>query len=120
MKTFKIYQNELTKEIIAIKDGFSIGAFFFGWIYALIKKQYLLALVFLVVGALVNSVGYFLATNGHWLGLVILYCPSVGFLFGAKWSDWYANALLKKGFVQKTSLNSANENMALMQYAQQF
>lgn len=120
MKQFSIYQNKFTGEIEVIGESWSWLAFFFGGIYALFKKAWLLAVIMLASSFVLNILFIFMvgAIGGDIESTGVVFWPAIiaGIVFGKFWSSWFASSLLKRGFVLKTKLVAANQTHAQMQF----
>lgn len=107
MKKFKIFENELTKEIQVVKEGWSWPAFLLVCIWAFAKKLWLVG-------------GYYLAITI----VVLLFIPKMilvaslvpPFILGLKGNELLAKNLIKRGFVEKDTISASKADMALMMY----
>lgn len=107
MKIFNIYENEVTKEVIAVKNGFNWLAFFFTWIYALIKKWYVVAGVLFGIGLFISIMsGALMSVRST--GIVIfakllLMILNLAFyiILGLKFNQFYEKFLLSQGYKLK-------------------
>lgn len=62
MKHYKIFKNQIG-QIEAVKQGFSWPAFFFTWIWALVKKNWFLAIGILISGILLQGIFHAVTTS---------------------------------------------------------
>lgn len=128
MKQFKIYENEVTKQVEAVKVGWCWPAFFFGFIYALVKKSWALAGIMFVVGLVLQFVLAFVLAfivlsinsdvNPESLEFGLRFWSNilVGIIWGLKFNAFYENSLVKQMFKLKETLPAGNANMAVMTY----
>lgn len=110
MKQFKIYVNP-QGYYEAVKQGWSWPAFFFIWLWAVVKKMWSLG-VGVFVAYLVKSLIIFrLSKEGRELVNILDFL--VHLIFGAGGNKWRENNLLKRGFEHKDTVNSANPEGAI-------
>ena len=123
MKNFTIYENQTTKDVIAVQKGFNIFAFFFTWIYAFIKKWYLAGAILLIINifssvislAMVEAYSTALMVVAKLCFLIISW--SVNIVVGLKFNQFYGQFLLAQGYsVVKENAASPNKKMAEITY----
>ncbi|MEW6347344.1 MAG: DUF2628 domain-containing protein [Paraburkholderia sp.] len=95
--TERIYlQHPVRGETVEVSTGFSWAAFLLGFIWALMKRMWLVALLMLAVNLAIGLIGFAGATaDVISLALSILfaiYC-------GMKANQWYRRDLERKGYV---------------------
>ena len=114
MKTFDVYYHPI-KGYQAVKHGFGWPAFFFGVLWALVKRMWLVALLlffavlaFAGVEAVLeqsgNNGGYLLALAGE-LGLYVL--------TGVKGNDWRRSYLVSRGYKILDSVEAPSPDAAI-------
>jgi len=117
MKQFKIYANpQGTYE--AVKQGWSWPAFFFGFIWALVKKMWALGFgvlaVFFVLGFIGGAAGGDLEQGIDALtsigGLVL------AIVFGVNGNKWRESNLTSRGYDFKDTVTAANGEGAIALY----
>lgn len=115
MKQFKIFKHP-SGAIEAVKQGWSWPAFFFGVIWAMMKKMWKLSigvvLAFLAIGfitgiAASEQMGEAIV-NG--LGL------TANLMFGVHGNSWREESLILRGFAIKKTLDAASPGAAVALY----
>ncbi|MBE2896274.1 DUF2628 domain-containing protein [Pasteurellaceae bacterium HPA106] len=115
MKQFKIYENTLTGEIEAVKQGWSWSAFIFTWIWAFVKKLWLIGAGFLTASIIISII--LQSTENESLLLVIFIVNIALWIFiGVKGNEWREANLLGKGFTQQQIIMANNPTLAIAQY----
>lgn len=127
MKIYKVYGN-LNGKTKAVKKGWSWSAFFFTWVWALVKKIWMLTT--LTTGALILSVVLSfvaVAIEPEFAGklsleLLLIY---VGYLvlgfsavMGFNGNQWYENKLLTRGYRFQAIIMADNSKEAIAFYAE--
>lgn len=109
MKQYKVFKHPSgTAE--AVKQGWSWPAFFFSFVWAIVKKQWALGiLVFFYV--LVED--FFLGEVGVSEGLLILIRLIISLVFGAKGNSWREKNLISRGYQLSDAVYAANHIDAL-------
>ena len=115
MKTFELY--ELSSDIKAIKQGISFPAFFFTWIWALIKCQWLAAILLIIITFLLS----FLLTEatmspGHTHLISISSLLIMHLLCGGYGNKWLAHTLQKKGYHLIGTVRARNKLSAIQKH----
>ncbi len=130
MRTYDIFTKD--GQSVAVKSGFSWVGFFFVWIWALIKKLWVAAIIGLVLILLINLIAYTVAhlLFGATSYMSMLQVPpapgSAAFhatrgltaiilmlVFGLKGNVWVCKSLLKKGFTKSKTVQAKNKQKAL-------
>jgi len=108
--TFQIYAHPpLANE--AVKVGWSWPAFFFTWIWALTKQLWAQAIILFVVAFIL---GVLLASAGSAAPIVLFMGNIIAmFIFGAQGNEWWATNLLKLGYRNVGTVDSASAEAAL-------
>jgi len=97
----------------AVKQGWSWPAFFFGFIWAFVKKLYVLGSAVLLgcflLGVLLGlaGAGDIADAFGDFLGLVI------GVVFGIKGNAWRESNLISRGFEHVGTISAATPEQAI-------
>lgn len=127
LKPFDVYEHP-TESIDAVKKGFCWPAAFFGWIWALIAKQWTIAAA-LIGYDIVSSAIAFSQTDLVYASFSqfqpsIIFCYFVtskllaiviAAVVGAKGNDWRAANLLKNGYVLTATVQAKNRQDAMNQ-----
>ena len=95
MNTYEIYQHPL-RGSAAVKRGFSWPGFFFNWLWALVKRVWIAAVVLTIVAAVI---GYLLSelhqsNLAFVVAVKLLFCAIVGFRANA----WLAASIEARGY----------------------
>lgn len=117
MKQFKIYTNP-QGSYEAVKQGWSWPAFFFGPIWALVKKMWALGFgvlgVFFVLGFIGGAVGGELE---QWIDdIMSIGSLVVTIVFGLNGNKWRETNLESRGFDFKDTVTAANGEGAIALY----
>ena len=99
----------------AIKQGFSWPGFLFTWIWAFVKKLWVVGVFLLVAVLLSNGVGFDLASDGGvsaLIGLIVTLIPMI--IAGMKGNGWRESSMLPRGYqldsIQWTDSKSTNQD----------
>lgn len=123
MKTFNIYKHPV-QGVEAVKVGFSWPAFFFGFIWMLIKKLWLLAIVWfgltMVLSFIENLIVIRQPADSQVFSYALLAICYIALwlLPGFKGNAWRESNLLKRGYQKIISLNADNPDAAVAQFVQ--
>lgn len=117
MKQFKIYANPLGAHE-AVKQGWSWPAFFFGMIWALVKKMWTLGFGVIAVFFVLGFMG---GVAGGDLEQLIDSLTSIGGLllgivFGLNGNKWRESNLVSRGYDFKDTISAANGEGAIALY----
>ncbi|GAK50611.1 hypothetical protein U14_01844 [Candidatus Moduliflexus flocculans] len=119
MKEYKIFQHP-QGTIEAVKQGWSWPAFFFGCIWALVKKMTGLGIgvlaAFIVLGAISASAGG--DAEQAIDGLTSLGGFVLAIVFGVNGNAWREKNLTARGFAYKTTVQAATPEGATALYPQ--
>ncbi|MDY6842222.1 MAG: DUF2628 domain-containing protein [Pseudomonadota bacterium] len=115
MKQYKIFQHPSGKRE-AVKQGWSWPAFFFGVIWALVKKQWVLGISVLVGLSLLGFA--VAASDGGENGQVFVNLVSliVSIVFGVYGNSWREKNLISRGYEQTGMASATNPDGALAVY----
>jgi hypothetical protein len=114
MKTFDVYKNS-DNSYQAVKKGFGWPAFFFTWIWALVKKMWIEGILLLVVAIIINSLDRILNLNqtfggvGISLLLTLVFC----FVVGLNGNKWKRNNLIKSGYEKIDTVAASSRDSAV-------
>lgn len=115
MKQYKVFKHPSgTSE--TVKQGWSWPAFFFNFIWAMVKKMWGLG-VGVLVGFLVF--GFILGLAGAGKGgdaLINVVAVIVNIIFGVNGNKWRENNLISRGFEQVGAVTAANPEGAMALY----
>jgi len=115
VKQYKVYANP-QGNYEAVKQGWSWPAFFFSWIWAMIKKMWGLGIgvlvAFLVLGFIIGAAG---AGSGAEV-LVNIAGIIVNIVFGINGNQWRESNLPTRGYEHKGTVTAANPEGAVALY----
>lgn len=120
MKMFSVYENSMTGQKVAVKQGFSWPAFFLNWIWAFVKGVNKYGVILLGVSVAL-MVFLLFVKEARWVtGLFLFYAGILAswIISGLKFNQWHEESLKMKGFVLKDSVMAANAASAIMLYMQ--
>lgn len=108
MKQFKVFRHPLGT-VEAVKLGWSWPAFFFGFIWALIKKLWLVALGLVVAGVIFGIIISALSNGDEDIAglLQIIANVAVGVFAAINGNNWRKQNLISRGFIQVGGVVSA-------------
>ena len=114
MKQFKVYENELTKQLEAVKQGWSWPAFFFGWIWAFWDKNWKIGGIFLVIWLLTLG----LSPSGNEILAIISLVISIAvwIILGMKGNEFRETNLIQRGFVYRDIIVAVSKAAATTHY----
>jgi hypothetical protein len=112
MKQYKVFKHPSGMNE-AVKQGWSWPAFFFNWIWAMVKKMWAIG-----VGVLIGlfALGIILAVAGveDAAALIInIVALGINIAFGVKGNSWREKNLVSRGFEQVDTVTAANSDGAL-------
>lgn len=113
MKQYKIYSNP-QGSYVAVKQGWSWPAFFFSWIWAMVKKMWGIG-----VGVLIAFfvVGFIMGVSGEGgADLLNLAAIVMNIIFGINGNKWRENNLPTRGYEYKETVSAANPEGAIALY----
>lgn len=112
MKQYKVFQHPSgTAE--AVKQGWSWPAFFFSVVWAMVKKQWALA-VLVLIGTLAVRVLVGASDSGQTgEGLVNLIGFIINLVFGAAGNSWHERNLISRGYQFSNTVSAANAEGAV-------
>ncbi|QEY25047.1 DUF2628 domain-containing protein [Neisseria animalis] len=122
MKQYKIYENEATKKIEAVKIGWSWPGFFFGLIWALVKKLWAVAIGLLVLQIINLLLSAMLEAGDNDVLIIIssifflLTSIVIPIIIGVQGNSWREKKLISRGFVYKDVINAGTPEGALSFY----
>ena len=117
MRQYKIFEHPNGK-IEAVKQGWSWPAFFFGWVWALVKKMWSVAGAVIAGGILAGCLleGVFEVSTSTVEALQFLLSFALGVVFGAAGNQWCQNNLQAHGYEYKETVSAANPDKATSLY----
>lgn len=115
MKQFKVFKHPAGSHE-AVKQGWSWPAFFFSFIWAMVKKMWGLG-----VGVLIGTfvLGFFVGAAGMGDGgdvLINIFAIIVNVIFGLKGNSWREKNLASRGFERVDTVTAANPEGAIALY----
>lgn len=115
MKQYKIFRHP-TGATEAVKQGWSWPAFFFSFIWAMVKKQWALGVglvaAFIILGVILGLAGA--GEEGDALINVVSIIVSI--VFGVNGNSWREKNLLSRGYEHVDSVTAANPEGAIALY----
>ncbi len=122
MKQFKVYKHEESGALEAVKQGFSWPAFFFGLIWAIIKRLWIVALILALIslvssGLMVTFVEQGMLNSQAADTFLYLVNLGVALVLGTQGNVLREKALEQRGYQFKQRLDAANPEAALTIYA---
>jgi len=116
MKKFNIYSHELLQPEI-VKDGWSWPAFFFNFIWALIKKLWAVFIISFILWAITLAI-LFTSTSSY--ESFDIMTGIAGFVFqlvyGFQGNKWRVEKLSKLGYKHVDTISAKSHKLALAQY----
>lgn len=113
---YKIYQNP-QGEYEAVKEGWSWPAFFFSWIWAMVKKLWKpggIALAVLFVLSVISS------AIGDYMGILVnIGALVIGLIFGTIGYQWREKNLPERGYEYKTTVTASTPEGAIALYVEE-
>lgn len=112
MKQYKIFKNPLGI-YEAVKQGWSWPAFFFSFIWAMVKKQWVLGTVTLIF---VFIFGFIVgASTDEKSGEVLINVVSIiiNIIFGINGNSWRESNLISRGYEQVDTVTASNPEGAI-------
>ncbi len=120
MKSFDVYRHPTQEGYQVVKQGFGWPAFFFGAIWAFVKKMW--GLGFALLG--INIVLYYFQAGfeeeGSVAGVLLMLLASmmVWIVVGVKGNDWRRRTLFQRGFEKVDTVNAATLDAAITSFEQ--
>ena len=114
MKRFQVYKhNELGYE--SVKIGWCWPAFLFSWIWALIAKLWLPAIIGLIISIIDIAIsgGSLVYTSVTYSSITSIIYISIAIVFGINGNEWRANSLVKRGYKLIDSVNALSKDDAI-------
>lgn len=118
MKQFDVYKHP-TQGFLTVKQGFAWPAFFFGAIWAFVKKMWGLGLLLLGISWLLSMIGEVFRQEGSEGGALVMLLALLAFkiLIGMKGNDWRRAHLEKRGFDKLGAVQAATSDAAVAEAA---
>lgn len=115
MKQFKIYTNHQGNSE-AVKQGWSWVAFFFSWIWAMVKKMWGIG-----AGLLVGMIlfGFIVGASGAGEAggaIINIVAIIINIFFGINGNKWRESNLVSRGYELKDTVTAANQEGAIALY----
>ncbi|MBE3102285.1 MAG: DUF2628 domain-containing protein [Firmicutes bacterium] len=116
MKQYKVFKNP-SGSIEAVKQGWSWPAFFFSFIWAMVKKMWRIG-VGVLIGCLVVGfiIGLIFSDAGSAKAgdlLINIFAIILNIIFGVNGNSWREKNLLSRGFEQVGTVTAANPESAV-------
>lgn len=115
MKTFKIFESPLGKKE-AVKVGWSWPAFWFFFIWILVKKLYFIASIIWSLLIIIIFVEIEVGTADT---ISSIFSFIIGIVGGIQGNKWRENNLIQRGFISKTTIQAMTPEGALALFVQQ-
>ena len=113
MQKYNVYKHPILG-YEAIKQGFSWPGFLFTWIWAFVKKLWIIAVVLLFAAFIANGIGFSLAENGTvgaFFGLIATFIPMA--IAGVKGNEWREKSMLTRGYEHECTVMAESSDGAL-------
>jgi hypothetical protein len=111
MQTFKIFENQNGK-VEFVKQGWSWPAFFFTWFWLLVKKMWVLGIIYLLCLS-IYAVGKYYPFPGKTLSAIGGFiCGGAHLLLGALGNMMREKNLLSRGFHFRTTVTGLDQEDA--------
>ena len=119
MRTFEIYAHP-SRDLEAVKKGFSWPAIFFSWLWALAEKLWLVAF-WLIVGPVLAGLGLrfvILQIRSPGLAIFLVGMAVIACLLfvGFSANNWKRSTYIKREYVLKRTLKAANPGAAIAKF----
>jgi len=115
MRNFALYHHP-QRGYEAVKQGFSWPGFWFTWIWAFVKRLYVIAVVLLVGLVLLRVLVETREPGLVWLGAVGALVVALG--VGFKGNDWRESSLVNRGYQLMDTLQAENPDVAINRLVQ--
>ena len=119
VKTYKIFKHP-NGEIQAVKQGWSWPGFFFGGLWALIKKLWGVAILLFIIGLMIKAFSFIISiSQGIEVGLVVdrilfsIFGITTGIVLGINGNKLREKKLISNGFEYKDIVNANNPQEAI-------
>ncbi len=115
MKQYKVFKHP-SGNSEAVKQGWSWPAFFFSFIWAMVKKQWALG-VSVLIGTL--TFGFIVGAAGGGEGgdaLINIISILINIIFGINGNSWREKNLISRGYEQADTVSAANPEGAVALY----
>jgi hypothetical protein len=112
MKQYKIFKHPAGANE-AVKQGWSWPAFFFSFIWAMVKKQWLLG-VAVLVGMFIF--GFIVGLSGGGDALVNIVSIIINCVFGINGNAWREKNLISRGYELVDTVSASNPEGAVAMY----
>jgi|LAHU01.1.fsa_nt_gb hypothetical protein len=113
MKQYKVFKHP-SGAIEAVKQGWSWPAFFFSFIWAMVKKMWALGVgffaAFFILGIILGLAG---VKENAANGLINIAAIIVNIVFGVNGNAWREKNLLSRGFEFRDTVTAANPDGAM-------
>lgn len=116
MKGYKIYEHPCG-EIEIVKNGWSWPAFWFTWIWAMVKKLWPVGLIALFGIIIINFIDLYLGVNGpdsFQMFIIVsgIYITITGIIFGTNGNHWREENAVQRGYILKGYIEANNVDHA--------
>ena len=115
MKQYKIFKHP-SGSSEAVKQGWSWPAFFFSFIWAMVKKQWALG-VGVFIGAIVF--GFIVGIAGGSDAIINIFSIILNIVFGINGNSWREKNLISRGYELVDTVTAANKDGAIALYLKQ-
>jgi hypothetical protein len=114
MKEYKVVEHPIGK-IEPVKQGWSWPAFFFNWVWALIKRMWGIAVTFFLISLFMEII---IDGAEFGIGMIVMFIVSIVivFIFGMNGNDWREKNLLSRGFDFRMTVEALNQDHAVSTY----
>lgn len=118
IKQYKIFQHQ-DGTVKAVKQGWSWPAFFFSFIWAILKKMYLTGIALFFLSFLLGTIVGHLNLGQKGDTMINIISIAISIIFGLKGNEWWEAMLYRRGFEAKALLEAVTPQAALALFYQQ-
>ncbi len=111
IKKFKILQHP-SGDIEAVKTGWSWPAFFFSFIWAMVKKMYLTGIALFLFSLMLGIIIEYLHMGPRGDAMNNILTIAISIIFGLKGNEWCEALLLRRGYEAKAVIAAPDPHSA--------
>jgi hypothetical protein len=115
MKQFKIFKHP-SGAIEAVKQGWSWPAFFFGFVWAMMKKMWKLSIGVVLAILVIGFITGIAASEEMGEAILNGIGMTANLMFGVHGNSWREESLIARGFTVKKTISAASAGAAVALY----
>lgn len=115
MKRFKIFKHP-TGTIEAVKQGWSWPAFFFGFVWAMMKKMWTLSIGVVLAILIIGFITGVAASEEMGEAIINGLGMTANLMFGVHGNSWREESLISRGFMVQKTISAASSRAAVALY----